>query len=321
MITLDAVRTALSAADPYTRMDELVRAEMAAGHKVKEIVEQFKPVVDNALETQGLSEDSEEALLGTLDALMGSCRADQRYVDPPNTSLPTEAEITKLPRWARVAFAARCARRVQPLYGTNTPPPIPRYIEAISRAIRLAESCAAQASVEPIEFTTAVSDAYSARVGTSDPSYSVARAAMNAADCPPKPAEAAEIVRQAVDAANQAVSAVTSIASDLRRDFDQLLNLALTDRWHASTPVPPEVFGPLWPEGPPKGWPVDPDARKHTDIAMETVTGDGLEERIVEDEVVNLFNAMNHYHIARGGQPLSLEDFQPLISALVPAGV
>jgi hypothetical protein len=29
--------------------------------------------------------------------------------------LPTEAEIRQLPRWARVAFAARCARRVLPL--------------------------------------------------------------------------------------------------------------------------------------------------------------------------------------------------------------
>ncbi len=26
--------------------------------------------------------------------------------------------IGKLPRWAQVAFAARCARRVQPLYNT-----------------------------------------------------------------------------------------------------------------------------------------------------------------------------------------------------------
>ena len=29
--------------------------------------------------------------------------------------LPTEDEIARLPRWAIVAFAARCARRVLPL--------------------------------------------------------------------------------------------------------------------------------------------------------------------------------------------------------------
>src|SRR5262249_18494856 len=35
--------------------------------------------------------------------------------DPPNNTLPSEDEIAKLPRWAQVAFAARCARRVLPL--------------------------------------------------------------------------------------------------------------------------------------------------------------------------------------------------------------
>ncbi len=31
-------------------------------------------------------------------------------------NIPTEKEIGQLPRWAQVAFAARCARRVQPLF-------------------------------------------------------------------------------------------------------------------------------------------------------------------------------------------------------------
>jgi len=30
--------------------------------------------------------------------------------------IPEEEDLKKLPRWAIVAFAARCARRVQPLY-------------------------------------------------------------------------------------------------------------------------------------------------------------------------------------------------------------
>jgi hypothetical protein len=32
------------------------------------------------------------------------------------SEIPTEEEIAKLPRWARVAFAARCARRALPLF-------------------------------------------------------------------------------------------------------------------------------------------------------------------------------------------------------------
>lgn len=83
MITLDAVRTALRATDPYTQMDRLVREEQAAGRKVAEIIEQFKPIVNAALDTPGLTADGEEALLGTLDALTGDCHRDQWYSDPP----------------------------------------------------------------------------------------------------------------------------------------------------------------------------------------------------------------------------------------------
>jgi hypothetical protein len=36
--------------------------------------------------------------------------AEKRRLEPPS-----EEEIVKLTHWARVAFAARCARRVQPL--------------------------------------------------------------------------------------------------------------------------------------------------------------------------------------------------------------
>jgi hypothetical protein len=35
---------------------------------------------------------------------------------PHKAGIPTKGEIAKLPRWARVAFAARCARRVQPVF-------------------------------------------------------------------------------------------------------------------------------------------------------------------------------------------------------------
>ncbi|HLO39609.1 MAG TPA: hypothetical protein VK176_01200, partial [Phycisphaerales bacterium] len=53
--------------------------------------------------------------------------------------IPTEDEIAALPRGARVAFAARCARRVQPLF-THFWPDAPRkHVEAIDNAITLAE--------------------------------------------------------------------------------------------------------------------------------------------------------------------------------------
>ncbi|MDB5312006.1 MAG: hypothetical protein JWO38_6208 [Gemmataceae bacterium] len=44
MITLDAIRAAISAPDPYTQMDRLVREEMSAGRKVKEIFDAIHPL-------------------------------------------------------------------------------------------------------------------------------------------------------------------------------------------------------------------------------------------------------------------------------------
>ena len=45
--------------------------------------------------------------------------------------IPTEKEIKQLPRWAQVAFAARCARRVQPLFSMFWPDAPQEHIDAV----------------------------------------------------------------------------------------------------------------------------------------------------------------------------------------------
>ncbi len=324
MISIDAVRTAAFSDLPWSRLDAIVRGEMATGRKVKDILTDYATVLDQVRETPGLSEDAEDALLDTLDSLTGNCRADQRYVDPPNSTLPTEEEIAKLPRWARVAFAARCARRVLPLYRHYRSHPEHRiFIQDPEWSVRIAEESAANGRSHT-DASIGYEEAASVVYEDENPADEAAHNATNAAAYAAADAGDNNRPARAWFAMNYALAAskpLVAISSLVRRDFDQLAQVGCAKHWDDSTPVPPEVFGPLWPEGPPKGWPVDPDARKHTDIALEVVNGDGLEERVVEDDVVNLFNAMNRYHIARGGQPLSLEDFQPLISALVPAGV
>ncbi len=57
------------------------------------------------------------------------------------------------------------------------------------------------------------------------------------------------------DAAGCAALAILRAAPDprdlmfIRRDFERLRRLAKANGWTDDTPVPPEVFGPLWPEG------------------------------------------------------------------------
>lgn len=58
--------------------------------------------------------------------------------------LATKEEILQLPRWAQVAFAARCARRVEPLFLNNWPDAPLKHVEAVSHAVAAVEQFAGQ---------------------------------------------------------------------------------------------------------------------------------------------------------------------------------
>ena len=80
-------------------MDELVRAELAAGRLTRAIYDEIMSLQERVRETPGFTEDADDAIGDTLDALIGFCRADYAYKNPP--VLPTEVEIATLPRRAR----------------------------------------------------------------------------------------------------------------------------------------------------------------------------------------------------------------------------
>ena len=81
------------------------------------------------------------------------------------------------------------------------------------------------------------------------------------------------------------------------------------------------MFGPLWPEGPPKGWPAPTDVPQRTELAVEAFARERATEQMIEDDFVHLFNALNSYHIARSGVRLTLDQFHSLLPALVLAEV
>ena len=47
----------------------------------------------------------------------------------------TKEDLNKLPRWGIVAFAARCARRVQPLFTALWPVAPQEHVHALNAAI------------------------------------------------------------------------------------------------------------------------------------------------------------------------------------------
>jgi hypothetical protein len=46
----------------------------------------------------------------------------------------------------------------------------------------------------------------------------------------------------------------------IRRDFVRLKRLARKQNWTDDTPVPPDVFGPMWPDGVEPYWAAEPPA-------------------------------------------------------------
>jgi len=62
--------------------------------------------------------------------------------DPSRTWPPNDANMKKLPRWARVALTVRCAQRVQPLFAPFWPDAPKGSAEIVDRAITLAADCA-----------------------------------------------------------------------------------------------------------------------------------------------------------------------------------
>jgi len=176
--------------------------------------------------------------------------------------IPTKEEIEQLPRWARVAFAARCARRVQPLYVIAWPDAHKNHIRDIDAAITLAEE-AAENAVKNAKISLAAAgnaadsagyvgddiDAYHA-VG-----YTAVRAATYAAATAAFAADSANPVEDAISISNVVAAAREAVFIEIthvRRDLDLLLAKALEEKWDAKTPVPPTVFGPMWPGGEPE---------------------------------------------------------------------
>jgi len=91
MISFDAIRTAVFSELPWTRLNEIVRAELAGGRTTKQVLAEFANFADRVWDLTGISEDGKDSFGDTLDALNGNCRSDQCYRDIP-PALPTEIE-------------------------------------------------------------------------------------------------------------------------------------------------------------------------------------------------------------------------------------
>jgi len=85
MISFDAIRAAVLSELPWTRLDELVRADLAEGRSTKELFDELRALSKEIPRIEGVTPDGIDAFGDTLDALVGFCPADYAYENvPPN---------------------------------------------------------------------------------------------------------------------------------------------------------------------------------------------------------------------------------------------
>lgn len=190
--------------------------------------------------------------------------------------VPTEEEMEALPRWARGAFASRCARRIQPLFQRGWTQAQATHIEAVNAAITLAEDSARQGRAHPLagrvaNWAQAAGQAAFAPfavplVGPESevPFATRAAAASYAADTAAAAADiAVNTVNQGTGSSAFVAAKYATIAADtfgqkavvasaIASDFATLKLHAHQSKWTDETPVDPDLLGPLWPDGEPK---------------------------------------------------------------------
>lgn len=166
--------------------------------------------------------------------------------------VPTEKEIDLLPCEAQTAFAARCARRVQPLLKHYWPEAPEKHIEAIEKKITAAESS------QPCSNSKLCAEAFSAASAAVDYARTARDASALAADYAAYAAayicvSTVNVVAVTVFAAEAA--GLGGVVEAIWRDYSLLKAACESEKWDDEHPVPPEIFGPMWPDGAPEGWP------------------------------------------------------------------
>jgi hypothetical protein len=175
----------------------------------------------------------------------------------------------RLPRWARVAFYARCARHVLPLWDDAWPDAPPQYRETIEKAVRLAELSAAAG--KPVgDLKKAHLDSVCA-AGAAMVTQLGHRPEDGPPDPPARDPQLASLVANTAAHSTKflgdpdglgsygyakraiEISGRDDLMDQILEEFGRLRRIVRSGRWTDRTPAPPEVFDPGY-EPPKRPW-------------------------------------------------------------------
>jgi len=200
--------------------------------------------------------------------------------------LPNERAIGELPHWAQVAFGARCARRVMPLFFSDWPDAPSEIIESLSEQLALTESAAATARVPCYDRRHLIvrnfswEPAFDEHLVAREVAFAVERALTGSGK------EVGGVLGFLMDELTAVQNAAehffeeeygySTLRREIAEDLTHLLTLSSERSWTDETPVPATVFGPLWPDD------TTPDSARHgTRSPLDQLHAEAIELAIV----------------------------------------
>lgn len=195
--------------------------------------------------------------------------------------LDAKSELLALPRRPAIAFLARWARRLYPLYDAwpGRKHPEYSYLDSVHEAIEYAEDYAAGRPMDDEHLNAAVSnreesdasgemvEAYGSVLGEDDIHNDIAYAAYSAgraltflyyADAARAFDGAAGGMRESDEMGSTLLETSPEtqgfMLAAFRRDLEAVQRASAERAWTDESPVAPEFFGPMWPDGEPAEW-------------------------------------------------------------------
>lgn len=238
-------------------------------------------------------------------------------------STPTREDLLLIPRWARVAFAARCAERVYPVFTEWMKKRWPKELtsqqtearNAIDIAVASARSGRAvkgRVVSSPLAGSMQMlsSEMMDERATLA---YNLATLAGSTVFLTPTQDDAKHVA--AIGYRTLFVGSGDDrelLRASMWSDYDRLLELATEESWTDECAVDPDWLGPLWPQGKPKDWPGthSPSAQLPA-MQFEFIIPAGLDATAraeFRSRVAQFYASLSAAHVMMGGTGLRILD-------------
>lgn len=225
---------------------------------------------------------------------------------------PSPWNLTHIPRWARVAYAARSVRRISVLVQGDM---AEEFGTRFKMAVEAMEHFARVGSIRPDleQFETFLRELRNQGVHSKATASGFSLAAVQILPIlgkifrdPDDLSPFDDLQRQLTRAAERHSKAFARIEFKAR-EFDLLLlgKMAVTEDWDDDTSIPPSFFGSIWPFGPPAEF-HERDSRG-AEISIELSVPEGMTDSDVLELVKRTVLQADGLHRAYGGHGLRVD--------------